>query len=108
MTEVEQAQSLFGAGDFQKGLDVLARAARGNDAAALEALANMSLSGQLVRRDLKLSRDLFRRAAAAGSDSAASAYRAFLANGTGGPADWSEALHLLDRAAAYDPRAAQE
>ena len=107
-TVVDKARDLFGSGQYRQGMDLLGQAAQSGDAGALEMLANMALSGQIVNRDLALSRDLFGKAAQAGSVTAAATYRAFLANGTGGPADWSAALELLDQAAASNPETALE
>jgi prolyl 4-hydroxylase len=89
-------------------MEVLANAARANDPDALAYLANMSVAGTIVHRDLVLARDLFRRAAAAGSTAGAAAHRAFVANGTGGSADWSAAIRLMEEAAATDPKAQRE
>jgi prolyl 4-hydroxylase len=100
---VGEAQALFQAGQFQQGLDLLGQAARRHDADALETLAGMALAGNIVKRDLPLSRRLFGQAAQAGSKSAAAVYRAFLANGTGGPADWQGAMQMLDSEAGQDP-----
>lgn len=105
---VDEAQRLFGSGQFRQGMDLLSRAARAGDAGALEMLASMALSGQIVNRDLALSRNLFGKAALAGSATAAATYRAFIANGTGGPADWNGAIDLLDQAIASDWDAARE
>lgn len=105
---VEKAQALFGAGQSRQGMDLLSQAARSGDAGALEMLAGLALAGDIVHRDLRLSRDLFGKAAQAGSASAAATYRAFVANGTGGAADWAGALDLLDQAAASDHDAARE
>ncbi|HEY0628139.1 MAG TPA: 2OG-Fe(II) oxygenase [Sphingomicrobium sp.] len=110
MTErsVDKARALFGSGLYRQGMDLLSQAARSGDADALEMLASMALSGQIVNRDLPLSRDLFGKAAQAGSASAAETYRAFVANGTGAPADWAAAMKLLDDAARTDANAALE
>ncbi|MBA3666198.1 MAG: 2OG-Fe(II) oxygenase [Sphingomonas sp.] len=105
---IERAESLFRVGQYQDGLDLLGVAARANDPDALAYLASMSLSGDVVNRDLKLSRDLFRRAGLAGSVAGAAAYRAFVANGTGGPPDWTGAVKLLEQAAATDTAARRE
>ncbi len=78
------------------------------NADAIEQLATFALRGDIVRRDLALSRDLFGKAAELGSTTAAATFRAFLANGTGGPADWQGALRLLEQAAASDAAAARE
>ena len=105
---IAQAETLFSQRQFQRGMELLGSAAKADDPDALAYLAGMSLAGTIVHRDLPLSRDLFRRAAAAGSHEGAIAYRAFLANGTGGPADWRQAIELLEQAAATDPSARRE
>jgi prolyl 4-hydroxylase len=105
---VEKAKALLGSGQARQGMDLLSQAARSGDACAIELLAGMALAGDIVHRDLRLSRELFGKAAQAGSASAAATYRAFVANGTGGAADWAGALGLLDRAAASDRGAARE
>jgi len=105
---IARAETLFQSGQLQEGMNLLGNAARNNDPEALAYLANMSLSGTIVHRDLPLARDLFRRAALAGSTAGTAAYRAFVANGTGGPADWGEAIRLLEQASATDPAARRE
>lgn len=105
---VDKARALFAARQFRQGMDLLSQAARSGDANALEMLAGMALSGEIVNRDLALSRDLYGKAALAGSMSAAATYRAFIANGTGAPADWEAALKMLSEAAATDPNAARQ
>lgn len=105
---VSQAEALFSQRQPQRAMELLGNAARANDPDALAFLASMSLAGTIVHRDLPLSRDLFRRSAAAGSASGALAYRAFVANGTGGPADWPLAIRLLEEAAGTDPMANRE
>lgn len=102
------AEALFNAGRLQQGMDLLGGAARQGDAGALEMLAGMALAGNIVNRDLPLARDLFGRAAQAGSSSAAAIYRAFVANGTGAPADWREAMRLLHQAAGVDREARRD
>lgn len=89
-------------------MGLLSREAAKGDPDALEMLAEMALTGQVVHRDLALSRDLYGRAANAGSTSAAAIYRAFVANGTGGARDWDQALRLLTAAASTDVHAAED
>jgi prolyl 4-hydroxylase len=105
---VDKAQALFASRQFRQGMDLLSQAAKSGDAGALEMLASMALTGEIVNRDLALSRDLFGKAALAGSATAAATYRAFVANGTGGPADWAGAMELLKSAAASDADAGRE
>ena len=81
-------------------------ASTGSGAALLE-LARLYLAGSNVPRDLPRARGYFARAAAAGERVAASVYRAFVANGTGGPPDWPAALRLLEADRA-DPEAAEQ
>jgi prolyl 4-hydroxylase len=61
-----------------------------------------------VRRDLAASRDLFRRAAAAGHAGGLRIYMAFAAGGIGGPVDWPRAVRLLQQLAPHDPDAARQ
>jgi prolyl 4-hydroxylase len=105
---VDKARALFASRQLRQGMDLLSQAARNGDAGALEMLAGMALSGEVVNRDLALSRDLYGKAALAGSATAGATYRAFVANGTGGPADWSAATKLLGEAASTDGEAARE
>lgn len=108
MSDVRHARALLDAGRIQDGLSLLAQAAKQDDADALNALAHLALAGDFVRRDLTLSRDLFRRAASAGSIEGAAAFRAFVANGTGGPSDWPAAIRLLAQDSSRDPSAERE
>lgn len=95
--------------------DLLARAGRGNEAAALldragatgdaEAmlhLATWRLMGQPVPRDLSEARRLLERAAMLGHPQAAVMEVALTANGSGAPADWPRSVALLRKAAARD------
>jgi len=108
ISAVARAKVLLGSDQPERAMDLLGVAAKQGDPEALEMLAEMALNGKVVVRDLALSRNLYARAMQAGSASAATAYRAFVANGTGGPADWREALRLLDEAAPNDPQAEED
>jgi prolyl 4-hydroxylase len=100
-----RADALVAAGLVGDACRLLTGPAAAIDADALCMLANWRLAGQFVRRDLAASRDLFRRSGEAGSAQAAAIFRAFVANGTGGPPDWALALRLLEQAAPHDPAA---
>lgn len=91
----DQADALVAAGRVGEAYRLLIGPAAAADPEALVLLADWRLSGQFVRRDLAAARDLFRRAAEAGHEEAARVHTAFVANGTGAPADWQEALRLL-------------
>jgi prolyl 4-hydroxylase len=103
-----EAEQLLRSGQAQSAMNVLGTAASKGDPDALLMLGELSLVGQIVHRDLPLSRDLFRRSAEAGSQAGAAVYRAFVANGTGGPADWPKAVELLQAAARFDPDSERE
>ena len=103
-----QAEEMLRSGQAQNAVNLLGTAASKGDPDALLMLAELCLVGQVVHRDLPLSRDLFHRAAVAGSAAAAAVYRAFVANGTGAPPDWPRAVELLNAAAGTDPFASRE
>ena len=105
---IERAGALASSGNVAGAVEMLQRAEQAGDAGAARQLAVWCLSGRWFRRDLAASRALFGRAAALGDGDAAAVYRAFIANGTGGDADWQGALGLLREAAAHDPAAADE
>ncbi|HEX8669187.1 MAG TPA: 2OG-Fe(II) oxygenase [Allosphingosinicella sp.] len=94
-TIAEQAERLAAAGRVAEALSLLAQGAERRDAEACFTLAVWRLAGRAVPRDLALAREMFGRAAAAGHPQAGAVYRAFVANGTGGPRQWREALRLL-------------
>ncbi len=83
---------------------MLERLTGAEDADALFLLASWTMRGAPLRRDLGLSRELFRRAAAAGRRDAAVIVTALLAQGTGGPRDWPRAVSLLAGLGESDPR----
>ena len=105
---IEQAEALASSGNVAGAVAMLQRAERAGDASAARQLAIWCLSGRWFRRDLAASRGLFGRAAELGDGDAAAVYRAFVANGTGGAADWAAAVALLREAAANDPAAADQ
>lgn len=99
---IARANALASAGRFADAYRLLGGPEGQSDPDALFVLASWRLSGQVIRRDLAASRDLFGRAARAGHEEGARIYTAFLGNGTGGPADWPAALALLQRRAQAD------
>lgn len=108
MNVLDEIKGLLATGQAQQAMELLGRQARQGDAGALEMLAEMALTGEVVHRDLALSRDLYAKAARVGSVSAAAIHRAFVANGTGGPRDWTHAIRLLRDASSTDPQAAED
>lgn len=105
---IDKANALAGSGDVRGAVELLQRAERAGDASAARQLAAWCLTGRWFGRDLGASRALFARAAALGDGGAAAVHRAFVANGTGGDADWQGALALLKDASSTDPAAAEE
>lgn len=104
----ERAIILANQGRTTEAVRMLLDAAENNDAQALTQLAIWRLSGQFMPRDLPLSRDYFGRAASLGHSDAARVYNAFVANGTGGAADWPAALAILRERSLEDPAAAEQ
>jgi prolyl 4-hydroxylase len=104
----DQADALVDAGRIGEAYRLLTSPPAATDPEALIRLAEWRLGGQFIRRDLAASRDLFRRAAEAGQSEAARVHAAFVANGTGGAADWPAAVRLLQEQAARDPDAAAQ
>lgn len=97
-----RAQALTDARCFAEAFQLLSGPEGADDAQALFMLATWRLSGQIIRRDLAASRDLFRRAGELGHADAARIHVNFVANGTGGEADWPRAIELLRSLAGKD------
>lgn len=111
MVQMDIAQGvdhLASEGRTHDAYQLLSTQAAAGDAGALFTLGLWRLSGQNVPRNLAASRDFFRRAATAGHDDAARIYTAFVAGGTGGPANWADALRLMSARAETDASAARQ
>lgn len=108
MNRIEQAYDLADRQQTGAAAALLGEGGRAGDADCWLELAAWYLSGQIIPRDLTKSRDCFRLAAEAGNAQARDIYIAFLANGTGGPADWGKAIGLLGNAAESSTNAARE
>jgi len=104
----ERAVGLAASGQVAEAVRILSDASRAGDADADFQLGLWLFSGQYLVRKLAVARQAFARAAAAGHGQAGAIYIAFVANGTGAPPDWREALRLLASAAAYDPVSARQ
>jgi prolyl 4-hydroxylase len=107
-TVSHRAEAIAAAGRVPEAIHLLQRAAAIGSAGALHTLAMWRLSGDKIPRKLSESRELFRRAAALGDEDANRIYNAFLANGTGGPVAWSDAVKLLSARAQVDADAARQ
>lgn len=103
-----KAEGLVNRGQVKEAVELLQHAERAGDAEAARKLATWCLTGKWFRRDLAASRALFGRAGALGDMRAAAVHRAFVANGTGGDADWQAAIDLLRAASGDDPEAAEQ
>lgn len=99
----QRAESLVALGRVTEATALLDQAAAAGDAEALFTSAVWLLSGQYVARDLARSRLQFGRAARLGHAAAARIHIAFVANGTGGLAEWQKACFLLHDLARSDP-----
>lgn len=71
-------------------------------------LAGWRISGQVIARDTAVARELMGAAAQAGHPMASLYYAHFLANGTGGPADWKKAHAIVGKIAATQSAAAEQ
>ncbi|MFL6726201.1 MAG: 2OG-Fe(II) oxygenase [Sphingomicrobium sp.] len=108
MTAVEHAYRLLSTGGVGPALVELERGASASDPQSLLELGVWHLEGRYVARDLRRSRDYFRRAGELGELTAENVYIAFLANGVGGDADWSGAKARLERLARSHAGAARQ
>lgn len=102
------ANRLLAEGRRREAADLLKAAAANGDADALLFMAHAKLRGEWVPRDLGVARDLFRRAAEAGSGEAAAVHAGFLAGGIGGSRAWRDALQALQARRGADPAAARQ
>ena len=104
-----QAIALEQRGAVGQAFRLLESAVSEGDGQAAAMLAEWRLSGQVIRRDLKLSRELYGKAAALGIDAVEPIYIALLANGAGGSGrQWREALARLAARGTTDPWAARQ
>ena len=97
-----QADLLVSARRFREAYGVLTSFRAAQDADAQFTLAIWRLSGDIIRRDLSKAREHFARAARLGHRDAAIVHVNFVANGTGGTADWQAAVGLLEGMARSD------
>lgn len=104
----DRAVALAASGHVADAVRILSDASRAGDADADFQLGLWLLSGQYLVRKLAVARQAFARAAAAGHGQAGAIYIAFVANGTGAPPDWREALRLLASAAGTNPLSARQ
>jgi prolyl 4-hydroxylase len=103
-----QAASLSASqGRVEEAVRLLESAGAAGSADALAELAVWYLGGRIVQRNLAAARSALKRAVAIGHVDAALMEIALTANGSGGKADWPEALKLLRRAASKDAVAKQ-
>lgn len=99
-----KAEALAADGNIEEAFRILTSAVAAGDAQAAATLGNWRMSGDLIRRDIRMARELFGRAANLGLDAADGCYTALLASGAGGQERrWPEALDRLRRRASRDP-----
>ncbi|HEX8402878.1 MAG TPA: 2OG-Fe(II) oxygenase [Allosphingosinicella sp.] len=104
----QKAEHLAASGRAAEAEALLEKSIAEGDVDACFLLATWRLSGNIVTRDLALSRALFKRASFLGRADAAAIHTAFVANGTGGASDWREALLLLETRASSEPKARRQ
>ena len=103
-----RVEALLRGGRHDEAARLLIAEAEAGKPGALAGLALWRIAGDIVRRDLGEARALLGAAAARGDDAAALLHACFLAAGTGGEADWPEALAALARLAPRVLRAAMQ
>ena len=108
MDPIDKAYALTNQHRVGDAIATLESAGKSGNASCWMELASWYLSGQLVDRDLSRARDCFRLAGETGNQRARMIYISLLANGTGGPSDWSVAVDELRRLAATDRDAAEQ
>ena len=108
MSNVDDAYELLAAGEPLRAIALLRTSGMAGDAACYRELAVWFLDGRYVPRDLAQSRENFRHAGDLGDLTAEHVFICFLANGTGGRADWQGAKARLSKLAAVDERAARQ
>lgn len=100
---LDTVQALVAQERYAEAAQRLIDAAEAGDPDALLELADWRIFGDILRRDLAAARRLLCLAAEAGKREAFLPAAAFLANGTGGPADWDGATALLRQASPWSP-----
>jgi prolyl 4-hydroxylase len=106
MSALEKARATALAGGVTEAVSLLESAGAAGDADCWFELAFWNLQARGIPRDLARARELFGKAAEQGHAQAPMIYLSLLANGTGGPPDFSEATRLLRKL--DDPRAQRE
>lgn len=102
---IRQVQALLKGGRVADAARLLASAARAGNVAATVDLAQWSIAGNIIPRDLAAARTLLGHAGAADHEDAALLHASFLASGTGGDPDWGAAVAALRALAPRSKRA---
>lgn len=97
---IGEVQALLNARRVAEAARLLASAARSGNAVAMIELAQWSIAGNIIPRDLAAARNLLGQAGAAGNAEAALLHASFLASETGGALDMPAALASLRALAA--------
>lgn len=108
MRAVEEAHNLLKQGRAEDAILALERAGAGGDPAAFVELGALYMQGTAVGRSLTRSRGYFAQAAELGDPRARMIHASLVANGTGGPRDWSAAISLLEAMAGDSDDAARQ
>lgn len=94
-----ELDTLFAKGEIGDAIALINRYCESNTPAALRWRGFLLLSGQYVKRDLKMARHWLGIAADAGDENAAWLEVALDANGSGSPINWSKAVARLEKLA---------
>jgi prolyl 4-hydroxylase len=105
---VDHANTLLASGAENLAVAALSDAVRKGDPDAMHLFALWHVYGQPVPRNFVIARKFFGLAGKTGHAESARTHAVFVAIGAGGPADWSNALALLRKAAETDPLAMRQ
>jgi prolyl 4-hydroxylase len=105
---IDMAYAALGRGDGSGAVNLLRTCGAAGDPACWVELATWYLDGRYLPRDLAQARDCFKRAGDLGHAQARRIHMALVANGVGGPRNWSEAMQDLTKHADDDEESARE
>lgn len=105
---IDMAYAALERGDCVGAVSLLTECGGAGDPACWVELATWYLDGRYLPRDLAQARDCFKRAGGLGHAQAFRIHIALVANGVGGPRDWSAAMRDLKKHADADEDSARE
>lgn len=105
---IAEVQALLNAQRVGDAAARLSKGARDGDPLAQNELAHWAITGRIIPRDLAMARKWLGKAGAGGHVGGAMLHAYFMANGTGGGADWKQAVTELRAIGSKVPQAAMQ